>query len=51
MENNKNENPKTVYKTLKIKISTYKRLKPFGQFDDTLDELINRLIDKVEESQ
>lgn len=48
MENNEND-IQPVYKTLKIKFETYKRLKPLGQFDDTLDQLINRLIDKIEE--
>ena len=36
-------------KCMKINFSTHKRLQKQGQFGDTFDSIINRLIDNVEE--
>jgi hypothetical protein len=36
-------------KTLSIGIKTYQRLKNFGKFGESFDDLFNRIMDEIEE--
>jgi len=39
------------YSTIRVKKETKKRLSKHGGFKESYDDLINRLLDKVEESE
>ena len=39
---------KSNYKTIKVKEPTYERLRSYGKMGESFDDLINRLIDKLE---
>lgn len=42
------ENSVILVKTIKLRQKTFDRLKEHGKFDDSIDDVINRLIDEKE---
>jgi predicted CopG family antitoxin len=48
MSKQTNEEPKELVKTLKISEDTHKRLKKYGPFGDSFDDILNRLMDIAE---
>jgi hypothetical protein len=39
------------YRTISVKMATYNRIRGYGQFGDTVDTLMKRILDKAEGKQ